>query len=256
MNSPALWNAVWRGALAELRHRHAGSRLGPLWNLLHPLAQIATFTLVFGFLLRVSDRSGFAYALELCAGIVPWIAFAEIVQRGTVSFVANATYLKKLAVAEVVYLAQEALATTLNLLLAIVLVFALLAFEPLGVAPAQLLALPALLLFAAFGLGLGLLLATVHVFFRDTAQVVGVLLPLWMWLTPIVYPEEVMPPALRPWLLLNPAHAYVSSIRDALVKREAPAALDWLAMIGFAIATLRLGHTALSRLRGQLRDEL
>src|SRR3954452_13647317 len=90
---------IWQHAIADLRHRYAGTGLGVVWNLLHPLALIAIYSVVFSTVLqsRVAgpDNHPIPYPLYLCAGLLPWLAFAECVTRGTSAFAENAAYLKK-----------------------------------------------------------------------------------------------------------------------------------------------------------------
>ena len=86
-------------AVADLRHRYTGTGLGIFWNVLNPLMQIAIYAVVFTQIMRPQmpgSASPYQFVIYLCAGLLPWMAFAECVTRGTNSFVENATYLKKL----------------------------------------------------------------------------------------------------------------------------------------------------------------
>ena len=249
--------AIWRGAVADLRNRYAGSGLGLFWNLLHPLAQIATYTLVFGVLMPMPGRQGpGGFVLFLCAGILPWLSFAECVQRTTSAFITHATDLKKLAVPELVYWAQETVAVALNLAIS----FAL--FVPIACWLGATftwcwLCLPLLLgLWLVFAAGLGLALCTVNVFFRDVAQIVTVCLPLWMWLTPVVYEAERIPGALHAWLALNPVHAFVEAVRSVLIAGQMPGPGPWFAMLTVSALSLVAGYLVFSCLRTQIRDQL
>jgi ABC-type polysaccharide/polyol phosphate export permease len=90
---------ILRNALADVRHRYAGTGMGVVWNVLHPLGLILIYSLVFtGIMSGHMDASGnrFAYTMYLCAGFFPWIAFSECLTRGCGAFSANASYLKKL----------------------------------------------------------------------------------------------------------------------------------------------------------------
>ena len=249
---------ILANALLDLRHRYAGASLGAFWNLLHPAAQIATYTLVFGVLLpQQKDGSVLGYVRWLCAGIVPWLGFVECVTRGTNAFLVHAPYLKKLAVPELVWWAQECCAALLGSGIALALVLLLL----LGNASfAWLAVVPVLALWFLFASGLGLLLGTVNVFFRDTAQLVGIALPLAMWLTPIVWSFELVPEASREraehWMQWNPAHQFMRAIRGALLQGRAPEPGEWLVLAACAALSLSLGLVVFSRLEPQIRDVL
>src|SRR5437588_4313811 len=109
---------IWRRAVADLRHRYAGTGLGVVWNVLHPLAMIAIYSVLFSALMA-ADVPGvpgrFAYVLYLCSGFLPWLAFSECVTRGCNAFLDNAAYLKKLPMPEQVFVAQTAASATLGL---------------------------------------------------------------------------------------------------------------------------------------------
>ena len=175
---------IWQGALAELRHRYAGTGLGVVWNVLHPLALIAIYSIVFTTVMRGSvpnQHNRFAYVLYLCSGLLPWLAFAECVTRGTSAFAENATYLRKLPIPEQVFVARSAAASTMGLVIS----FALL----LGHRPTWhwlLLPLP-LAAMQMSGFGLGLVVGTLNVFFRDIGQFLTVALQIVMWTAPVVY---------------------------------------------------------------------
>src|SRR5687768_16417075 len=109
---------IWRGALAELRHRYAGTGLGVVWNVLHPLALIAIYSIVFTTVMGGSvpnQDNRFAHVFYLCSGLLPWLAFADCVTRGANAFAENATYLRKLPIPEQVFVARSATAATLGL---------------------------------------------------------------------------------------------------------------------------------------------
>src|SRR5678816_440930 len=83
---------IWRTALAEVRTRYAGAGLGALWNLLQPLSMILIFTAIFTRLMPGADVLGAPYPVYLCAGLLPWSAFGECINRGTFAFITNAVY--------------------------------------------------------------------------------------------------------------------------------------------------------------------
>src|SRR5437764_9325694 len=127
---------VWQAAVAELRHRYAGTGLGVIWNIVHPLALIAVYSIVFTTLMKgrvPGQDSRFGYVLYLCSGLLPWLALADCVTRGCNAFAENATYLRKLPVPEQVFVAKSAVASTLGLAISFGLL--LLVAPALGLAP-------------------------------------------------------------------------------------------------------------------------
>jgi lipopolysaccharide transport system permease protein len=250
---------IVRNAVSDMRHRYAGSAAGVAWNVVNPLAQILIYALVFSQIMVVKmpgAESGATFALYLCAGLLPWAAFSECILRGANAFIENATYLKKLPIPEQVFVAQNAVSATLFLGISM----ALLAIVAAGVGSAPSLAwlgVPAvLLLFQGFGFGLGLIFSTLNVFLRDIGQVLTIALQLWMWLTPIVYVPEILPPGMRELIRHNPAYPFIDSLHEMIVSGRWPDAWHWPPMLLWAAVTPVIGYLILRRLRPEIRDVL
>jgi ABC-type polysaccharide/polyol phosphate export permease len=251
---------IWEAALADLRHRYAGSGLGVFWNVVTPLAMLAIYTLLFSTLLGsrqgMSATSTLFLPLYIGSGFLPWAAFADCLVRATNAFVANSAYLKKTPIPEQVFVAQAAVSATVSMLIA-VLLLVMLAFllgEP--VRWTWLLLPLVVLLWQCFGFGLGLGLSTLNLFFRDIGQVLGVLLQVWMWSLPVVYLEDLLPAAYRTLLPFNPGYAFVTTLRELYLSMELPQAHLWAAMLAWASAAIAFGYGLLHRLRSDVRDVL
>jgi lipopolysaccharide transport system permease protein len=255
---------IWSNALAELRHRYAGTNLGIVWNVVHPLALIAVYAVVFTHVFRETELRRnipgvghhFSFLLYLTSALLPWLAFAECVTRGSNAFAENAAYLKKLPVPEQVFVAQTATSATLGLLIS----FSLLLIVSLltGLRPTMhwlLLPLP-LLAFQVLGFGLGLLCGTLNVFFRDIGQLVGVALQLALWTVPVVYSKDILPvwaQAILPW---HPLYPPIAGIRELFLYESVPNITLWLGMIAWPLAACGLAWLAFNALRTEIRDLL
>jgi len=250
---------IARNALSDVRNRYAGSAMGVAWHVLNPLAQILIYSLVFSHLMapRVPGAgSGAAFALYLCAGILPWAAFTDCVLRGANSFIENAPYLKKLPIPEQVFVAQDAAAASLFLCISMALL-GVVTLATGGRLSVAWLGVPAvLILFQGFGFGLGLLFSTLTVFLRDIGQALAIAMHLWMWLTPIVYVEQILPPDLRAVMHYNPAYPFIDALHRMISEGEWPALWQWPAMLLWALTTPTLGYLVLRRLRPEIRDVL
>jgi lipopolysaccharide transport system permease protein len=225
---------------SELKGRFARSRLGALWFILHPLAQAAVLALVLAEVLaaRLPEApSKAAYALYLMAGTAAWSLFSEIVSRCTGIFIEYSSVLRKIAFPRIclpVIVGGSALVHHALLLLAVVAVFLL-----FGVVPSPVISTLVIgaALIAAFAFGLGVLLGIFNVFTRDIAQVLGIVLQFWFWLTPIVYTREMLPAHLRRFIDLNPLYPMVRMYQDALVWNRVP---EWPALVWPTVLALSL----------------
>lgn len=250
---------IWQNAWRDLWYRYAGSSVGFLWNVINPLFQILLFTLVFSQLMQVripNLPSGFGFAIYLCAGLIPWIGFMETVSRCTNSFIDNADYLKKLAIPEQVFVAQDAGSSFLSLTIGMALLVVICGL--LGHYPAlSWLTLPVILiLLQGFGFGLGLLLGVLNTFFRDISQALSLFLQLWFWATPIVYTENILPGRVKDWLFLNPVYPFIQALHTVIVDKGWPSGHGWAGMSYLAFGLPLLGYLVLKKLRPEIRDVL
>jgi len=254
---------IWQGAVAELRHRYAGTGLGVVWNVLHPLALIAVYSVVFTTLMKGkvpghADDERYAYVLYLCSGLLPWLAFAECLTRGCNALAENATYLRKLPIPEQVFVAKSAAAATLGLAISFGLL--LLIAPLLGLRPAAtwlLLPVP-LLLLMAMGYGVALLCATLNVFFRDVGQLLTVALQVVLWTVPIVYAVNArdFPAWFVRLLPLHPLYPALVGVRELLLNGALPSTRAWVGMVAWPLAFLLVAQLAFTKLRAEIRDVL
>jgi ABC-type polysaccharide/polyol phosphate export permease len=254
---------ILRSAWKEIRYRYAGSGIGIFWNILIPLIQIAIYAFIFSAIMSArvaasgaAAQSRYTFVLYLCAGMLPWQAFVDCIGRGTSALVRNANYLQKMALPESIFIAQSSLAGLLTAAIALGLFF--LIGWPLGltVGWSYLLLPVVLMLFQGFGFGLALSLATLNALFRDIGQLIGLLLQMWMWLTPIVYAETILPPSGQALIRWKPANGIITSFHDIFLHNRAPAFTTWGMMLGWALASLILGNLILEKLRFEVRDVL
>ncbi len=231
---------AWRRALTELRSRYTGSILGGGWNAVQPLLMIAIFSVVFSEILGarlpgIDSRMG--YALFLCAGFFPWLAFSESVTMSCHALIRNSGYIKKMPVSEHVFFLETILSSMA--LLAISFSVFLLCSIAFGNAPSMTWFLIPLVLLpiGVFAFGVGLMAGLLNVYIRDTGVVVPVLLQLMMWMTPIIYPLEIIPKSLRFLIELNPLTPVLSMVRDVTLHASVPqngdimATMVWIGII-------------------------
>lgn len=226
----------------DLRSRFARSKLGALWMVLQPLAQVAIYALVLSRIMAaklpgIDNR--YAYVIYLMAGMIAWSLFAEVVTRSLTVFVDNGNLMKKMAFPRVclpIIIAGSSLVNNLLLLCTTIGVFLLISHPP----TLAFLWLPLLIgINLAFGLGLGLILGVLNVFVRDVAQVMTVVLQLLFWLTPIVYMPSIIPERLRVILEFNPMMHMAVAFQDVLLYERAPG-INGLIVIAVAAVVMLL----------------
>lgn len=243
----------------EFQMRYRNSLLGAAWIVLQPLAMILVYALVFSQVMRArlpGTDDSLGYAIYLCAGILSWGLFSEIMSRSLGVFVDNANMLKKLNFPRIclpVVVASSALlnyAITSGIFLLVLLVWG--RFPGIAV-----LALPLLVaLHLLFAVSLGVILGILNVFFRDIAQMFSLGLQLWFWFTPIVYHLSILPEKAQMILALNPMTALIGSYQQVYLQGRWP---DWSALLPLAVLSVLLFGMALALFRarsGEMVDEL
>jgi lipopolysaccharide transport system permease protein len=266
MTGPLPLRALWRyrGFVAgmvgrEFRARYVHSLLGATWAILNPLAMIIIYTVVFAQVMRArlpGVDDSLAYSLYLCAGLLPWTFFTELLTRGVTSFLEFGPLLKKVSFPRLTLPAIVLLASTINF--CIVFALFLLVLLAVGRFPGWVICafVPLLAVQQAFALGLGFLLGALNVFYRDVAQTVGVVLQFWFWFTPVVYSIGVLPDSVRRLFALNPMTALVDAYQGIVLRGAWP---EWsrfrLHALG-AAAILLLAGRAVRALSSELTDEL
>lgn len=251
---------IFANVRREFQQRYTNSLFGGIWAVLNPLTMIIIYTIIFAGIMRPrlagQEDNFFAYSIYLCAGIITWGAFADTVVRMQGVFIQYGNLIKKSNFPRSCLPIIVALAVLIDFLIimSLYLLFLLLVCHFPG---KVLWAFPAVFMIQlAFALGLGLLTATLNVFFRDVGQFVGVLLQFWFWLTPIVYSSSILPEAMRGWLNLNPMYPIISTYQDLFLHHTWP---DWQSLIGTALlatALLLFAGMAFLKLAGEIVDEL
>ncbi len=242
----------------DFQGRYAGSALGLVWSFIQPLWMLLLFTFVFSTVMRISlagARTGH-FAIFLFSGLLPWMAVQEGVSRASTAITDNSSLVKKLRFPAEILVLAVVLAALLHEAIAALIFLGVLGFLgelTWGGLPLLLVALP---LQVALTLGLGLLLGAVNVFFRDIAQVLGMVFTGWFYLTPIVYPAAAVPARFRGWIELNPLTALVELYRQSFLG-GAPALVPGTGALALAAAVLLCcGFLLFSRLKAAFVDEI
>ncbi len=241
----------------DILGRYRGSFGGAFWTIINPLLLMLTYFYVFGVILKSrfpGDPSRSGFALYFLAGMLPWLAFSEAVGRSPSVMLEHRNFVKKLVFA-VETLPVNLVASGLVSGVFATLLFAIVLLVVRHSVPATVLWLPALLapqiLFTA---GLSWFLAALGVFVRDLGQILGFLLTIWFFATPICYPEESMPASLVPLFSKNPIYVLVRGYRAIFLQGQAPAFGPlWKLWLVSGIVFV-LGHAWFYKLRKSFPD--
>jgi len=243
----------------DFQTRFVGSAAGWLWGLIHPLVLLLSWVFVFQLCMKVELPRGAItsnYTMFLFAGFLPWLLFQETVQRSPSSLLDHSNLITKTIFPAEVVPVSVFLSSLVNHLLALSLVMVAVKIW-LGHFSLFVLTLPIYMFFLGlFAVGVGWIVSALHVYLRDTAQVVSVMMTLWFWVTPIFITEQQYPEQFRFLLRLNPLAYLVNAYRERLLSNHAP---DWreLAMlVCFAVGTFVVGGLFFRHLKRGFADVL
>lgn len=210
-----IWTLVGR----DLKVRYRRSAIGFVWTMLQPLLTMLVLQMVFSTIFRFEILNYPVYAL---AGILFWNFFSQSIIASMNSLRGNASLISKMPVPKEVFPLATVIAGVVNLLLALVPLFAILLATGHPIRPAILFLPIAILLAGLFTLGVGLLLSPMAVFFHDVVELVGVVMTLMMYLTPVFYPMSIIPGRLLWVVRFNPIRSVLEVFRDPIYLGKIP----------------------------------
>jgi len=241
----------------ELKARYRGSILGFFWSLLNPLLLLLVYSFVFSVVFHPARAEGIdPYALFLFCGILPWTWFSSSLLESATVLINNGNLIKKVLFPAEVFPVVSVLTNLVHFLLALpVLIFFLIYYhKPLTI---YWLFFP-LIVFVqlVFTLGLSLFISSLSVHFRDIRDLLGNLVTLWFFTTPIIYPAKWLPAKLRFLLDFNPMTHIMVSYQRTLFQG---AMLPWKKMsVTFLVSLLvfYVGYFVFDRLRDSFAEEV
>ncbi len=234
---------AYRGLVVQfvaraIKTRYKRSMLGVMWTMLNPLLTMIVLTVVFSQLFRIQIEN---FPIYVLSGQLVWIFFSTTTSGAMGEMLWSGELIKRIYVPKSVF-AVAAIGTGLvNFILSLLplLLIALVLGNPLRLAILSWVVVIILLSF--FSLGLGLLLSTATVYFADMLPVYNVLLTIWLYATPIIYPLEIVPQQWH-WLFrINPIYYFVEAFREPLLSGSIPGWDIWLPATAFALGTFLIG---------------
>ena len=224
----------------DLRGRYKGSVLGFLWTFVNPLLQLVVYTMVFSVIMKNGIEK---YYIYLFVGLVPWIFFSTSVTGGANSILSSKDMVKKIYFPREVLPISVVTSGFINMLFCFIVIFAALFISGIGINPVALLFLPIIMIVEYFlALGFALLSSALTVYFRDLEYILGIITMAWMYLTPVMYPETMVPENLLWILKVNPMTSVIMAYRDILYYKQIPQLETLLQALFVGIVFLSLIH--------------
>jgi ABC-type polysaccharide/polyol phosphate export permease len=258
-------NLVERRALVaqlvkrDFENRYKGSVAGWLWGLIHPLVLLVSWTFVFQVCLKQSLPANSMtqnYTLYLFCGFLPWMLFQETVSRCAGSLVEHSNLITRTVFPSEVVPVSIFLSSLIHHLIGVGLAILAVALFLKTLSP-MLIWLPLYMFFVGLlAVGVGWVVSSLHVYLRDTGQVLSVALTLWFWLTPIMIFEDQIPKAFRPLIAWNPMAWVVRAYRARLLVPSWPGWQEVAVLAAYSSAVFIVGGLFFRHLKRGFADVL
>lgn len=243
----------------DFEQRYVNSLFGALWAIILPLSSILIYVIVFSKLMnaRLPDTVGhFSYSVYLCAGMISWGLFAELMGRFPGVFVSNGNLIKKMSFPRICLPITALVSSLMNFTVTFAVLIVVLLV--LGVRPSMVWfsLIPLVGILLIFALGLGVLLAVLNVFFRDVGPMFAIVTQFWFWATPIVYPVSILPDWLAEWMVWNPMAIIVQGFQNVILYGSHPSYMSLAGVFILAVVLCYLAMKLYTRRAGEMVDEL
>ncbi|HWB84252.1 MAG TPA: ABC transporter permease [Bryobacteraceae bacterium] len=243
----------------DFEQRFVGSAIGWIWGLIHPLVLLVSWIFIFVICLKQTLPAGEVttnYPLFIFAGMLPWLLFSETVQRSAGSLLDQANLITKTVFPSEIIPVSIFLSTLVSHLLALILMIGAAAFFLKSISVFIFMLPLYMLLIGLFAVGIGWIVAGLHVYLRDTAQILIVILTFWFWLTPIFITERQFPPWSKFLLAGNPMAYVVRGYRQLLLGHQPPGLTDFGIALLYAAVTFVLGGLFFRHMKRGFADVL
>lgn len=242
---------AWTGRILKARYQQ--SILGGVWAILQPLATVLIFTVVFSFFLKV-DTGEIPYIVFSYSAMVPWLLFSSSINDMVESIVQNMNLVSKIYFPREILVISALLARLVDFLIAYLILIVLIIIYQVSISPVLILFLPVIVFVQlAFALGIGLIASALNAFYRDVRHLIVLLLQLWLYATPIIYPISFVPENLLPFYRLNPMVGIIEAYRSIMLYGSFPG-INFVISAVVAGIVLILGYLFFKKVEVQFSD--
>lgn len=229
-----LFNLIER----DIKVKYRRSFLGLLWSVLNPLMTMVILTTVFSNLFRFQIEN---FSLYIILGLTMFSFMSDATSTSMSSILGAGPLIKKVYIPKYIFPLEKVLFSFVNLIFAQLAVIIVFLFSNISFKWTMLLFPIPLFYLLFFSIGIGLILSAAAVFFRDMLHLYGVILTAWMYLTPIIYPIEILPPLMQRLMILNPMYYYVDYMRQIMIYNNIPGIKENLTCIAIAFFAMVVG---------------
>lgn len=233
--------------------RYRQTVLGVLWAVLQPLLLMVIFTSVFSVLARMPSE-GVPYALFAYTALLPWTFFSTALTNATSSLVNHTQLITKVYFPREILPLTYVIAAVFDLAIGCIVLGALFLWFDVSLTAQTWYVVPIVMLLVAWALAVSLLCSAAQVRWRDVGVAMPLLVQLWMFASPVIYPLSVVPESWRGWYLLNPMAGIVNGFRQVLLHGAPPDALPLQYAAAVTLCALPIAYAVFKRAEATMAD--
>jgi len=239
--------------MREIKQRYKQSVLGYAWVILNPFFQMLVMAFVFSIIMRIPNL-GVPYPIYLYAGLLPWTLFSGSLIGSTNSLVSNAGLITKIYFPREIFVISTIMAKIVDFFLASTIFVAFMIYFQIPATWNLLWVIPIFAIQQLFTYGLSLFLAAANLFYRDIQYLLGLIILIWMYLTPVIYSTELFPEKYRWIFQLNPMAVIINAYRQVVLAGDMPNLRSLAIALVLSIFLLIGGYKFFKKLEGVFAD--
>ncbi|MFA6518467.1 MAG: ABC transporter permease [Candidatus Shapirobacteria bacterium] len=227
----------------EVKARYKQSILGYFWVVLNPLAQMLVMSFAFSLILRIPTNaaSNIPYSIFLFVALLPWNLFANSLSSSARSLVDASSLITKIYFPRTILVVAAIVAKIVDFLFALIILIGYMVIYQIPINTNILWVFPIFVIQQIFTIGLSFFFAAANLLYRDIQYLLTLLLTLWMYLTPIIYPADIVPPQYKIFFQLNPLSVIVNAYRQVVLGGSPPNYTSLFIALSLSLLTFTLG---------------
>ncbi|MBD0371768.1 MAG: ABC transporter permease [Pyrinomonadaceae bacterium] len=237
----------------RVKVRYKQSVLGVAWAVLQPLSLMLIYTLIFSYIARMPS-DGIPYAVFAYSALLPWTYFSTALVNSTNGLVSHADLVTKVYFPREILPVTYVIAALFDFLVASIVFAGLLIYYNVQLTWVALYSFPIILVLTFFATAMSLLFSATQVRFRDIGVAMPLLMQLWMFASPVVYPLSAVPKWLRPFYMLNPMAGIIESFRRVMLQREPPDFTSLGVALILSLVLLAVSYIYFKRVEATIAD--
>lgn len=236
---------LWQITAREVKARYKQSILGYFWVILNPLAQMLVMSFAFSIIMRVptNSTSNIPYSVFLFVALLPWNLFTNSLSSAASSLVNSGGLITKIYFPRTILVLATIIAKIIDFLFAISILIVYMIIYQLPINLNILWVIPIFFIQQIFTLGLSLFFAAANLLYRDIQYLLGMILLLWMYLTPVIYPADMVPEKYRLIFQLNPMAVIINAYRQVILGLSQPKYSSLIIALIVSFITLIIGFS-------------